>query len=54
MRAQPGNAQNLPWSVAPELVDAVRQIASSRAMTRKQSRDIGNEALRLWIASYRE
>jgi hypothetical protein len=54
VRAQPGNAQNLPWSVAPELVDAVRQIASSRAMTRKQSRDIGNEALRLWIASHRE
>ena len=54
VRAQPGNPQNLPWSVAPELVDEVRQIASSRAMTRKQSRDIGNEALRLWIASHRE
>ncbi len=54
VRAQPGNPQNLPWSVAPELVDEVRQIASSRAMTRRQSRDIGNEALRLWIASHRE
>ncbi|AQA04398.1 hypothetical protein BVC93_20455 [Mycobacterium sp. MS1601] len=54
VRAQPGNLQNLPWSVAPELVDEVRQIASSRAMTRKQSRDIGNEALKLWIASHRE
>lgn len=54
VRAQPGNPQNLPWSVAPELVDEVRQIANSRAMTRKQSRDIGNEALRLWIASHRE
>ncbi|MGA5538617.1 hypothetical protein [Mycolicibacterium nivoides] len=54
VRAQPGNPQNLPWSVAPELVDEVRQIASSRAMTRRQSRDIGNEALRLWVASHRE
>ena len=53
-RAQPGNPQNLPWSVAPELVDEVRRIASSRAMTRKQTRNIGNEALRLWIASYRQ
>ncbi len=53
-RAQPGNPQNLPWSVAPELVDEIRQIARSRAMTRRQSRDIGNEALRLWIASHRE
>jgi hypothetical protein len=54
VRAQPGNPQNLPWPVAPELVDEVRQMASSRAMTRKQSRDIGNEALRLWIASHRD
>lgn len=54
VRAQPGNPQNLPWPVSPELVDEVRQIASSRAITRKQSRDIGNEALRLWIASHRE
>jgi hypothetical protein len=54
VRAQPGNPQNLPWSVSPELVDEVRQIASSRAMTRKRTRDIGNEALRLWIASHRK
>jgi hypothetical protein len=52
VRAQPGNSQNLPWPVAPELVDEVRRVAGARGMTRKQNRDIGNEALRLWIASH--
>jgi hypothetical protein len=52
VRAQPGNPQNLPWPVAPELVDEVRRVAGARGMTRKQNRDIGNEALRLWIASH--
>ncbi|BBX86945.1 hypothetical protein [Mycolicibacterium aubagnense] len=50
-RAQPGNPQNLPWPVAPELVDEIRQLADQTGLTRKQKKDIGNEALRLWIAA---
>lgn len=51
-RAQPGNPQNLPWSVAPELVDQVRQLADRSGLTRKEKKDTGNEALRLWIAAH--
>ena len=51
-RAQPGNPQNLPWSVKPELVDEVRQAADRAGLTRKQKKDIGNEALRLWIEAH--
>ena len=50
-RAKPGNPQNLPWSVAPELVDEVRQLADRIGLTRRQKKDIGNEALRLWVAT---
>ena len=53
-RARPGNPQNLPWSVAPELVDEVRQLADRGGLTRKQTKDIGNEALRLWIAVHQK
>jgi hypothetical protein len=48
-RANPGRPQNLPWSVAPELVDEVRRLARTSGLTRKQQKAIGNEALRLWI-----
>jgi hypothetical protein len=51
-RAQPGNPQNLPWSVAPELVDEVRQLSDRTGLTRKQKKNIGNEALNLWIAAH--
>lgn len=51
-RAQPGNPQNLPWPVAPELVDEVRQLAERIGLPRKQKKDIGNEALRLWLAAH--
>jgi hypothetical protein len=51
-RAQPGNPQNLPWPVAPELVDDVRQLAERIGLPRKQKKDIGNEALRLWLAAH--
>lgn len=53
-RAQPGNPQNLPWSVMPELVDEVRQAADRVGLTRKRKKDIGNEALRLWIEAHPE
>jgi len=52
-RAEPGNPQNLPWPVAPELVDEVRQLADRSRLTRRQKKDIGNEALRLWIAAHK-
>lgn len=51
-RAQRGNPQNLPWPVEPELVDEVRQQADRVGLTRKQKEDIGNEALRLWLAAH--
>jgi hypothetical protein len=52
-RAKPGNPQNLPWSVTPELVDEVRQLAHRTGLTRRQQKDIGNEALRLWVAAHK-
>jgi hypothetical protein len=51
-RAQPGNPQNLPWPVAPELVDEVRLLAGRIGLPRKQMKGIGNEALQLWIAAH--
>lgn len=51
-RAQPGNPQNLPWPVAPELVDEVRLLADRIGIPRKQKKDIGNEALRLWLSAH--
>jgi hypothetical protein len=52
IRAKPGNPQNLPWPVAPELVEEVRQLAERIGIPRKQRKDIGNDALRLWLASH--
>jgi len=50
-RAQPGNPQNLPWPVSPELVDEVRRRADQLGLSRKDKRSIGDDALRLWLTA---
>lgn len=49
-RAGKGNPKNFPWPVDPDLVDQVQKIAVDKKMTKTTKREIGNEALRLWIA----
>jgi len=51
--AEPVTPQNLPWSVAPELVDEFRRRAHQLGVPRKQRKNIGNQALRLWLEADR-
>lgn len=48
-RAAASNAINFPWPVAPELVEDVRTRAEVLKRTRKSRRQIGDEALKLWL-----
>lgn len=50
-RAGNGNPKNFPWPVSPDLVDEVQKIAAEMKMTKATKREIGNEALRMWIAA---
>jgi hypothetical protein len=40
---------NFPWPVKPELVEDIHNRAAVLKLTRRNRRDIGNEALQLWL-----
>ncbi|MET3957719.1 hypothetical protein ABIE52_004585 [Rhodococcus sp. OAS809] len=48
-RASAANPINFPWPVAPELVEDIRVRADVLKRTRKSRRQIGDEALKLWL-----
>lgn len=48
-RATASNRKNLPWSVDPDLVDKVNSRALQLRLSRKAKKEIGTEALRLWL-----
>ncbi len=53
-RATPGNRKNLPWSVDPDLVDKVNSRALQIGLSRKAKKEIGTEALQLWLDAHPE
>jgi hypothetical protein len=53
-RATPGNRKNLPWSADPDLVDKVNSRAIHLGLSRKTKKEIGAEALQLWLAAHPE
>lgn len=50
-RAAASNPITFPWPVSPELVEDIRTRADILKRTRKSRREIGNEALQLWLAA---
>lgn len=50
-RAAASNPISFPWPVSPELVEDIRTRADVLKRTRKSRREIGDEALRLWLDS---
>jgi hypothetical protein len=52
--ATPRNRKNLPWSVDPDLVDKVNSRALQLGLSRKTKKEIGAEALQLWLDTHPE
>ncbi|QIS17310.1 hypothetical protein [Nocardia terpenica] len=52
VRPEPGKRTEIPWTVAPELVDDVKRRALDLGMTKAQKREIGIEALQLWLDAH--
>lgn len=48
-RAAALNPVNFPWPVSPELIEDIRTRAAVLKRTRKSRREIGDEALQLWL-----
>lgn len=49
IRAAGSKPVNFPWPVKPELVEDIHNRAALLKLTRRSRREIGNEALQLWL-----